>query len=173
LRKRVLELLGSVAEQQNHPTATFRGKMAALRALENLGDLEALPILRRVADREVDGRIVRLARTVANALRQGATKPQELVSLRGDLDSMVKENKALRDRVEAVEQRAEMQAPKKADSSPAGNTSTPRAGGGTAVRSKPAPSSRAAAAKSSRKVLTVKAQPRNAAGKAARKKARR
>jgi len=105
LRKRALDLLAAVAEQRDNPAATFRGKMAALRALENLGDLDALAILRRVQEREVDGRIVRLARTVANGLRQGATKPQEWVTLRGDVDSVVKENKALRDRLDTVEQK--------------------------------------------------------------------
>jgi aminopeptidase N len=99
LRKATLDLMSAVAEHRDNPAGTFRGKMAAMRALENMGDLDALPILRRVAGREADGRIVRLARTVATAVRQGATKPQELATFRTDLDGVVKENNSLRDRL--------------------------------------------------------------------------
>jgi aminopeptidase N len=140
LRKRVLDLLGAVAEQRDNPSATFRGKMAALRALENLGDLDALAILRRVQDREVDGRIVRLARTVANGLRQGATRPQEMITLRGDVDLVVKENKALRDRLDVMEQKAE---PK-----PAQETSSAAAQAGAAPKATPRPSPTPSAARS-------------------------
>lgn len=101
--KEVLDLLGPVAEQKDNPAATFRGKLAAIRALGSLGELDALPLLRRVAGAEADGRISRLARETAAALRADAKKPQELGSLREDLDTVLKENKSLRDRVQNLE----------------------------------------------------------------------
>jgi hypothetical protein len=106
LRKPVLDALGQVAEQRDNPAAAFRGKMAALRALVRLGDAEALPILQRVAEAEVDGRLVRQARLCANDLRQALSKPQELQTLRSDLEQAVKEAKGLRDRVGVLEQKA-------------------------------------------------------------------
>ena len=102
----VLEALARVAEQRDNPAASFRGKMAALRALVRLGDPDALPVLARVAAGEVDGRLVRQARLCANDLREGLRKPQELQSLRGDFDQMLKESKALRERVGVLEQKA-------------------------------------------------------------------
>src|SRR5262249_4648705 len=105
LRPKAFDLLRAVAEDRGHPAATFRGKMAALRALEAIGDLDAMPILNRVAEREVDGRIVRLAKNVRTSLREGAAKPTEMVALRSDVDTVTKENKALRDRLDAIDQK--------------------------------------------------------------------
>jgi len=103
LRKPAREILEGMAQHRDNPAATFRGKMAALRALERLGDLEALPALRRVTQNEADGRIVRLARLIAQRLRKQADKPQELQSLRDDLDRVIKENKFLRERMDGLE----------------------------------------------------------------------
>jgi aminopeptidase N len=113
LRKPVLDALGQVAEHRDNPAAAFRGKQAALRALARLGDPDALPILQRVAANEVDGRIVRLARLCARDLRDGLSRPQELHTLRGDLEEIVKENKSLRERVGVLEQKGK-QPPKAA-----------------------------------------------------------
>jgi HEAT repeat protein len=104
LHPTVLDMICAVAEHREQPAAAFRGKLAALRALERLGDQEALPLLRRIADQEVDGRLVRLARLSADQLRRGASKPAELHGLREDLTLAFKENKALRERVEVLEQ---------------------------------------------------------------------
>jgi aminopeptidase N len=105
LRKPVLDALGQVAEQRDNPAATFRGKLAALRALVRLGDPDGLPVLQRVEAGEVDGRLVRQARLCARDLREGLTKPQELHTLRTDLEQVAKENKSLRDRVGVLEQK--------------------------------------------------------------------
>jgi hypothetical protein len=181
LRKPALDLMTAVAEHRHNPAGTFRGKMAALRALENLSDLEALPVLRRVQEREADGRIVRLARNVANAVRQGASKPQELFTFRTDLDAAVKENKALRDRMETLEQKVEPKQGEEAEESGA-KAASPAARSASAPRSKrsaavlPAPrgkrsatSRRAAAASRAATRKTVrKAAPRKPARRAAK-----
>jgi hypothetical protein len=44
-----------------------------------------------------------LARLTAQRLRKNADKPQELQSLRDDLDKVIKENKSLRERVDGLE----------------------------------------------------------------------
>ena len=103
LRKPCLEMLQGIAEHKDNPAGTFRGKLAALRAMLRLGDLEALASLDRVQANETDGRIVRLARLTAQRLRKQADKPQELQSLRDDLDKVVRENKSLRERMDSLE----------------------------------------------------------------------
>jgi aminopeptidase N len=105
LRKPVLDALSRAAEHRDSPAAAFRGKMAALRALVRLGDADGLPVLQRVAANEADGRLVRQARLCANDLRQALSKPQELQTLRTDLEQLGKENKGLRDRVDVLEQK--------------------------------------------------------------------
>ena len=105
LRKTVLDALEKAAEHRDNPAASFRGKLAALRGLERIGDVDALPVLRRVAANEVDGRIVRLARLTARELRQGIDRPTELRVLGDDMERIAKENKALRDRLEVLEQK--------------------------------------------------------------------
>jgi aminopeptidase N len=116
LRKPCLELLTGIAEHKDNPAGTFRGKLAALRALLRLGDLDALASLARVQESEADGRIVRLARVTAQRLRKQADKPQEMQSLRDDLDKIVRENKSLRERMDSLETGGEKKkpAPKKA-----------------------------------------------------------
>jgi aminopeptidase N len=106
LRQPVLDALATVAEHRDQPAASFRGKGAALRALVRLGDPDALPLLQRVAGNEVDGRLVRLARLCAQDLRTALTKPQELYTLRTDLESVTKEHKSLRERMDVLEQKA-------------------------------------------------------------------
>ncbi len=105
LRPEVLEMLTPIAEHRDDPAGSFRGKLAVLRAIEKIGDLAALPLLNRIAAQEADGRIVRLARLAAEALRANANKPAELRSLRTDVDAVVKENKSLRERLDHLEQR--------------------------------------------------------------------
>ena len=153
-----------MAEQRDNPAATFRGKMAAMRALEQLGDLDGLPILRRVQEREVDGRIVRLARTVANGLRQGATRPQEMVTLRGDVDSVVKENKALRDRLDAIEQKTSPQEATRGDEKAAPAAAKPAAPAKPATAraaSRPTPPKRSDAARPRTRMARPKARSRS------------
>ncbi|MDH4246762.1 MAG: HEAT repeat domain-containing protein, partial [Deltaproteobacteria bacterium] len=103
LRPNLLEALAQVAEVRDNPSASFRPKLAAIRALQRMGDLAGLPVLRRIVENETDGRVIRLAKLAIEALRRAADKPAELHSLRTDLDLVGKENKSLRERVETLE----------------------------------------------------------------------
>ena len=104
LRQEVLEALSHAAEHRGQPAAAFRGKMAALRALGNIQSADALPILSRMASQAVDGRIARQARLNMADLRKRLTRPQELDTLREDLERGQREGRALVARVETLEQ---------------------------------------------------------------------
>jgi hypothetical protein len=74
---------------------------------------------------------VRLAKNVRANLRESAARPAEVQALRGDVESAVKENKALRDRVEVLEQTRgpRHSAPGKADGKAEGKKAAARRGG--------------------------------------------
>lgn len=105
---KALELLARYArETRGTPAAIFRGKLGAIQALQTLGDLAAVSILRKLADNEPDGRLQRRAEDAIAALRDAAKKPKEIGEIRSELDDVVKENKSLRDRLEKIERTEE------------------------------------------------------------------
>jgi cell division protein FtsB len=77
--------------------------MAAMRSLEKLKAEDALPTLRRVADRELEGRVVRTARETVTAIRAGANSPDDVKKLRDDLGKVEDENRSLKERLEKLE----------------------------------------------------------------------
>ena len=81
----------------------FRGKMGAIRSLQALDDLAAIPILREIATSETDGRMQRMAEDTISALRKSAKKPKEIMEIRTELDDVLRESKLLRDRLEILE----------------------------------------------------------------------
>lgn len=90
-------------ETRGTPSATFRGKLAAIQAMGQLEDLSAIPTLRRLADGETDGRLKRRAEETIARLFESAKKPREMKLIRSDLDELLKDNKSLRDRVDIME----------------------------------------------------------------------
>ncbi len=92
-------------ETRGTPAAVFRGKLWAIQALQALGELSALPVLRDVAANEADGRLCRRAGDAVQALMASAKKPKELTELREELEKVVKENKSFRDRLEKIEKK--------------------------------------------------------------------
>jgi HEAT repeat protein len=90
-------------ESRGTPAAVFRGKLWAIQAMQSLDDLAAVPVLRKLADNEADGRLRRRARDAVTALFDSARKPGELKIIRDDLDTWVKESKSFRDRLEKLE----------------------------------------------------------------------
>lgn len=91
-------------ETRGTPSATFRGKLAAIQAMGGLEDLSAIPTLRRLAEGETDGRLKRRAEETIVRLLESAKKPAEMKLIRSDLDDLLKDNKSLRDRVDIMEQ---------------------------------------------------------------------
>jgi aminopeptidase N len=92
-------------ETRGTPSATFRGKLAAIHAMGELEDLSAIPTLRRVAEGETDGRLKRRADETISRLFESAKKPKEMKLIRSDLDDLITENKSLRDRIDIIEKR--------------------------------------------------------------------
>jgi aminopeptidase N len=81
----------------------LRVKMAAIAALEQLGEDRAIGALSRAAERDLDGRVIRRSREVAAALRQGRDKGDEIKKLREEMDKLREEHKSIKDRLEKVE----------------------------------------------------------------------
>jgi aminopeptidase N len=81
---------------------SFFAVLAAAEALGRLGRVQAAPALRRLAERDVDGRLQRAARDAAALLTETAT-PDAWRSLRAEMDTLRLENRTLRERLDRVE----------------------------------------------------------------------
>ena len=73
-------------------------------AAAGLGDTAALSALERAVERARHGSTVRTARVAARAIRDQSAQSDEVGRLRADLDKLAGENRALRERVDALEQ---------------------------------------------------------------------
>ncbi|MFQ5717222.1 MAG: hypothetical protein ACE5GQ_09000, partial [Nitrospinales bacterium] len=87
--------------------AVFRGKIGAVQAMKTLDDLAAIPVLRELVENETDPRLRRMAEETIGSLRESAKKPREIGKIRSELDDVVKESKALRDRLNLLENKEE------------------------------------------------------------------
>ena len=90
-------------ETRGTPSATFRGKLAAIQAMGELEDISSIPTLRKLAEGETDGRLKRRAEETIVRLFESAKKPAEMKLIRSDLDDLLKDNKSLRDRLDSME----------------------------------------------------------------------
>ncbi len=97
IRDRLVELLDD---------PDLRLRLAAVGALVELGDDKAVPALERLAARDLDGRVIRSARTAAARLREGRDKGDEVKKLREELDKLREDHKSLKDRLEKLESTA-------------------------------------------------------------------
>ena len=74
-------------------------------AMKQLDDLSVVPVLNKIAENEPDGRIQRRAEDTISYLRESARKPKEIKEIRSELDSVIAENKLLRERVDMIEKK--------------------------------------------------------------------
>ncbi|OAI41992.1 hypothetical protein AYO38_03315 [bacterium SCGC AG-212-C10] len=81
----------------------FRVRMAAANGFRVLKDAKYAAALDRMAQRELDGRGVRVAREVAGILRKGANTSDEVKTLREEFEKLRDENTRLRDRLAKLE----------------------------------------------------------------------
>ncbi len=127
----------------------LRVKIAAIGALEQLGEDRAIGALSRTADRDLDGRVIRRSREVAARLREGRDKGEEIKKLREELDKLREEHKSIKDRLVKIEASADgkASAAKKTRVSKNGATKS-SANGRTAA---PAPKRKASARKPARR----------------------
>lgn len=76
---------------------------AGARSLTQLRDLAAAPVLQRLIDRDLDGRVRRVARESLRDLRDRNARGRETTQLRDDLDKLQRDLRDLRDRVTTSE----------------------------------------------------------------------
>jgi aminopeptidase N len=81
----------------------LRVRLAAVAALQELGEDRAVGALERLAARELDGRVIRRCREVAARLREGRDKGEELKKLRDEFDKLREEHKTIKDRLQKME----------------------------------------------------------------------
>jgi len=81
----------------------FRVQSAAVEALAVIGDPAAIPALRRMIDRELDGRLRRRGKEVARDLETGAQAGEDLRRMRDELGELRSVATALRERIEKLE----------------------------------------------------------------------
>jgi aminopeptidase N len=83
----------------------LRTRLSAVGACQELKEERALPHLDRVAESDLDGRVVRAAREAARAIREGKDRGDELKKLREEVEKLQEENRGLKDRLDRVEAR--------------------------------------------------------------------
>jgi aminopeptidase N len=103
--REILEKIGDAFQAPAGPRS-FRAKLAAIQALESLNRAEGIPILKRVAETELDGRLVRNARMAIRKIEKGKDKGEAIQKLEKRLDDFAEDNKRLKDRLDRLEMQA-------------------------------------------------------------------
>jgi aminopeptidase N len=98
---RVDDALRELLDDQRIASRFARG--SAVNVVRRRKKTEAIPILERVVERDVDERIRRTAREALRSLREGSDRESELRQLQERLDGLAEENRKLRDRVDKLE----------------------------------------------------------------------
>ncbi len=83
----------------------LRIKTSAISALTRLEDHRAISPLQRLAERELDGRVVRMTREAINSIREKRTGNAETKGLQEDMDRLQRDNLQLKERLEKLESR--------------------------------------------------------------------
>ncbi|HEX4457316.1 MAG TPA: HEAT repeat domain-containing protein, partial [Polyangia bacterium] len=99
-QRRARETLSELLEDPD-----FRVRIAAVEALNGLGDSHAVGALKRAEHKDLDGRVRRRAREVARLLSEGATKDSQVRTLRDSVEKLQDENRELKERLSKLEAR--------------------------------------------------------------------
>ncbi|HUS28038.1 MAG TPA: HEAT repeat domain-containing protein, partial [Kofleriaceae bacterium] len=83
----------------------FRVQAAAMEALFVIGDPGAIPALRRMIDRELDGRLRRRGKEIVRDLGEGAPLAEDVRRLRDEVGELRNQVGTLRERIEMMEAR--------------------------------------------------------------------
>ena len=81
----------------------FRVQAAAVEALAVIGDATAIPALRRMIDRELDGRLRRRGKEVIRDLENGTSVGEDVRRMRDEIGELRTLATALRDRIDKLE----------------------------------------------------------------------
>ncbi|HEY9157419.1 DUF3458 domain-containing protein [Candidatus Binatus sp.] len=97
-RAEILDFMTPFADDRE-----FMVRMRIPSAFAEIGDLRALPALRRLADRDLDGRVQRHANDAIASIGEGRSRVEEGQRLREDIDKLRDDNQKLQERLEKVE----------------------------------------------------------------------
>ncbi len=97
-RPEILDWLTPLADDRE-----FMVRMRLPGALEELGDMRGLAPVRRLAERDLDGRIQRRANEAIAAISEGRSRVQEGDRLRTDVEKLREDNRKLQERLEKLE----------------------------------------------------------------------
>ena len=97
-RAEILDFMTPLADDRE-----FMVRMRIPSAFAEIGDPRALPALRRLADRDLDGRVQRHASDAIASIGEGRSRVEEGQRLREDIDKLRDDNKKLQERLEKVE----------------------------------------------------------------------
>ncbi|HYL59020.1 MAG TPA: HEAT repeat domain-containing protein [Candidatus Acidoferrales bacterium] len=97
-RPEILDALTPLVDDRD-----FTMRIRVPGALAEIGDVRALPALRRLAGRDLDGRIQRNANFAIASINEGRSRVEEGQRLREDLDKLREDHKKLQERLEKVE----------------------------------------------------------------------
>ena len=86
------------------PEPNLRIQIALIQALETVAQPEVVSTLHHMSEHGIDGRVIRRAREAQMGLARAADKTAPYGSLRGDLEDLRAENRALRARVDKLDQ---------------------------------------------------------------------
>ncbi|HEX3476198.1 MAG TPA: M1 family metallopeptidase [Kofleriaceae bacterium] len=81
----------------------FRVQAAAIEALAQIGDPAAIPALRQMVERELDGRLRRRGKEVIRDLENGASVGEDVRRMRDEIGELRTLATALRDRIDKLE----------------------------------------------------------------------
>src|SRR5262249_31852693 len=85
----------------------FRVQAAAIEALATIGDPGAIAALRRMIDRELDGRLKRRGKEVIRDLADGTQATEDVRRMRDEIGELRSLVATLRERIEMLEARAD------------------------------------------------------------------
>ncbi len=97
-KKHVVEYLATLLDDPD-----LRVRQAATVSLAACNDAAAVPALRRLAARDLDGRVIRRAREAIAQIQEGKRRGEDVQRLRDDVERLQKENADLRQRLEKLE----------------------------------------------------------------------
>ncbi len=95
---RILERLGQLANETFYLVQT-----AVVSSLSKMETQKAIDVAQTLADRSTDSRVKRVAEEAISTLRDKCAPDKAVKNLRRDLDRLQKENRELRDRLDALE----------------------------------------------------------------------
>ncbi|HXN86791.1 MAG TPA: DUF3458 domain-containing protein, partial [Candidatus Binataceae bacterium] len=81
----------------------FMVRMRIPSAFQEIGDGDAIGPLRRLLDRDLDGRIKRRTQEAIDSILAGRSRIEEGNRLRGEMDKLREENRKLKERVDKIE----------------------------------------------------------------------